>query len=127
MASMWKGEIVLDLDEKSSVKIAEESDEAPIVDIETKVNAVGRIWSINAFPDGEGVSRWSVTLIDQTGSAGVVAFRQFIPLAAAGVKRGDEIAILNGEIGEFNGQPQVRIGPGGRLVVLRDSSEVPEY
>ena len=127
MASMWKGEIVLDLDQKSSVTIADESDEAPIVDIETKANAIGRIWSINAFPDGEGVSRWSVTLIDQTGSAGVVAFKQFIPLAAAGVTRGDEIAILNGEIGEFNGQPQVRIGPGGRLVVLRDSSEVPGF
>jgi len=127
MASMWKGEVVLDIDEKSSLSIADESDEAAIVDIETKVNAIGRVWSVNAFPDGEGVSRWSVTLIDQTGSAGVVAFRQFIPLAAAGVTRGDEIAILNGEIGEFNGQPQVRIGPGGRLVVLRDSTEVPGF
>ena len=68
-----------------------------------------------------------VTMVDQTGSAGVVAFRQFIPLAAAGVTRGDEIAVLNGEVGEFNGQPQVRIGPGGRLVILKDSSEVPEF
>ena len=127
MASMWKGEVVLDLDEKSSVSVANDSEKAAIVDIETKVNAVGRVWSINAFPDGEGVARWSITLIDQTGSAGVVAFRQFIPLAAAGVTRGDEIAILNGEIGEFNGQPQVRMGPGARLVVLRDSTEVPAY
>ncbi len=127
MASVWKGEVVLDIDDKSSVAIADESDSAPIVDIETKVNAIGRVWSVNAFPDGEGVTRWSVTMVDQTGSAGVVAFRHFIPLAAAGVTRGDEIAILNGEIGEFNGQPQVRIGPGGRLVILRDSSEVPEF
>ena len=127
MASVWKGEVVLDIDDKSSVAITDESDSAPIVDIETKVNANGRVWSVNAFPDGEGVTRWSVTMVDQTGSAGVVAFRQFIPLAAAGVTRGDEIAILNGEIGEFNGQPQVRIGPGGRLVILRDSSEVPEF
>ena len=127
MASVWKGEVVLDIDDKSSVAIADESDSSPIVDIETKVNAIGRVWSVNAFPDGEGVTRWSVTMVDQTGSAGVVAFRQFIPLAAAGVTRGDEIAILNGEIGEFNGQPQVRIGPGGRLVILRDSSEVPEF
>ena len=127
MASVWKGEVVLDLDEKSSVTIADESDSAPIVDIETKVNAIGRVWSVNAFPDGEGVTRWSVTLVDQTGSAGVVAFRQFIPLAAAGVARGDEIAVLNGEIGEFNGQPQVRIGPGGRLVILRNASEVPDF
>jgi len=85
------------------------------------------VWSVNAFPDGKGVTRWSVTMVDQTGSAGVVAFRQFIPLAAAGVTRGDEIAVLNGEVGEFNGQPQVRIGPGGRLVILKDSSEVPEF
>ncbi len=127
MASVWKGEVVLDLDENSSVTIADESDSAPIVDIETKVNAIGRVWSVNAFPDGEGVTRWSVTMVDQTGSAGVVAFRQFIPLAAAGVTRGDEIAVLNGEVGEFNGQPQVRIGPGGRLVILKDSSEVPNF
>ena len=127
MASVWKGEVVLDLDENSSVAIADESDSAPIVDIETKINAIGRVWSVNAFPDGKGVTRWSVTMVDQTGSAGVVAFRQFIPLAAAGVTRGDEIAVLNGEVGEFNGQPQVRIGPGGRLVILKDSSEVSEF
>jgi len=127
MASVWKGEVVLDLDEKTSVAITDESDSAPIVDIETKINAIGRVWSINAFPDGAGVTRWSVTLMDQTGSAGVVAFRQFIPLAAAGVARGDEIAVLNGEIGEFNGQPQVKIGPGGRLVILRKASEVPDF
>jgi hypothetical protein len=127
MASVWKGEVVLDLDEKTSVAITDESDSAPIVDIETKINAIGRVWSINAFPDGAGVTRWSVTMMDQTGSAGVVAFRQFIPLAAAGVARGDEIAVLNGEIGEFNGQPQVRIGPGGRLVILRKASEVPDF
>ena len=127
MASVWRGEVVLDLDAKSSVEIAEDSDSAPIVDVETKVNAIGRVWSINAFPDGAGVTRWSITIVDQTGSAGVVAFKQFIPIAAAGVSRGDEIAILNGEIGEFNGQPQVRIGPGGRLVLLREASEVPDF
>ena len=33
MASTWKGEVVLDLDEKSSVEIANESDTAAIVDI----------------------------------------------------------------------------------------------
>ena len=127
MASVWRGEVVLDLDAKSSVEVAEDSDTAPIVDVETKVNAVGRVWAINAFPDGVGVSRWSVTIVDQTGSAGVVAFKQFIPIAAAGISRGDEIAILNGEIGEFNGQPQVRMGPGGRLVLLREASEVPDF
>ena len=127
MASVWRGEVVLDLDAKSSVEIADDSDSAPIVDVETKVNAVGRVWAINAFPDGVGVTRWSVTIVDQTGSAGVVAFKQFIPIAAAGVSRGDEIAILNGEIGEFNGQPQVRIGPGGRLVLLREASKVPDF
>ena len=66
MASVWKGEVVLDLDEKSSVAIADESDSAPIVDIETKVNAIGRVWSINAFPDGAGVTRWSVTTVSYT-------------------------------------------------------------
>ncbi len=43
MASVWRGEVVRDLDAKSSVEIADDSDSAPIVDVETKVNAVGRV------------------------------------------------------------------------------------
>ena len=36
-----EGKIVLDLDEKSSVNMAEDSDDESIVDIETKANVVG--------------------------------------------------------------------------------------
>ena len=52
----------------------------------------------------------------------MIAFKQFIPVLA-GLSRGDEIAILNGEVGEFNGRAQVRVGPNTRVVSVRTSED----
>ena len=125
--SVWRGEVVLDVDDQSSIIIAGDEETHPIVEIETRINVIGRIWSVNAFPDGQGISRWSITILDSSGAAGVIAFKQFIPVLAAGLSRGDEIAILNGEVGEFNGVPQVKIGPNTRVVSVRTSEDVPEF
>ena len=57
----------------------------------------------------------------------MIAFKQFIPVLAAGLSRGDEIAILNGEVGEFNGRAQVRVGPNTRVVSVRTSEDVPSF
>ena len=92
--SIWRGEVVLDIDESSRISLAKDDESSPIVEIETRINVIGRIWSIDAFPNGLGVSRWSVTIVDQSGSAGVIAFKQFIPVLAAGLSRGDEICLL---------------------------------
>ncbi len=127
MASIWRGQLQIDLDGKSSVTIAEDGDEEPIVEVETRVSVVARVWSIVAYPNGVDVHRWAITILDQTGSAASVAFKQFIPLSAAAITRGDEIAILNGEIGEWAGRPQVRIGPGARVVILRHSDDTPDF
>ena len=124
LPSIWRSELVIDLDSESRITIAEDEEISEMIDIETRVNVVGRIWSINAFPNGKGVSRWAITLVDSSGSVGVVAFKQFIPVIAAGLSRGDEIAILNGEIGEFAGQRQVRLGPGARVVLLKSSEDL---
>ena len=94
--SIWRGEVVLDIDESSSIALVNDEESFPIVEIETRFNVIGRIWSIDAFPNGIGISRWSDTLVDQSGSAGEIAFKQFIPVLAAGLSRGDEIAILIG-------------------------------
>ncbi len=125
--SVWRGQLQIDLDQKSSVSIADGDDSAPVVEVETRVSVVGRVWSIDAFPNGVDVHRWSITLMDQTGSAASVAFKQFIPVSAAAIARGDDIAILNGEVGEWAGRPQVRIGPGARVVILRHSEDTPEF
>ena len=125
--SIGRGEVVLDIDESSRISLAKDDESSPIVEIETRINVIGRIWSIDAFPDGLGVSRWSVTIVDKSGSAGVIAFKQFIPVLAAGLSRGDEIAILNGEVGEFNGRAQVRVGPNTRVVSVRTSEDVPSF
>tara|TARA_B100000686_G_scaffold317243_1_gene365858 strand:- start:1161 stop:2996 length:1836 start_codon:yes stop_codon:yes gene_type:complete len=127
MPSVWRGQLQIDLDGKSSVSMADEGDLAPVVEVETRVSVVGRVWSIDAFPNGVDVHRWSITLMDQTGSAASVAFKQFIPVSAAAIARGDDIAILNGEVGEWAGRPQVRIGPGARVVILRHSEDTPEF
>tara|TARA_B100001113_G_scaffold54522_1_gene40359 strand:- start:2010 stop:3887 length:1878 start_codon:yes stop_codon:yes gene_type:complete len=122
MPSLWKGQLNLDLDSLSSISPAEEGDEASIVDIETRVSVVGRVWSIDAYPDGASVSRWAITLVDASGSASAVAFKQFIPTAAASISRGDVIGVLNGEVGEWAGRPQIKMGPGTRVVVIDDEA-----
>ncbi len=124
LTSIWRSELVIDLDSISKITIAEDEEISEMIDIETRVNVLGRIWSINAFPNGKGVSRWAITLVDSSGSVGIVAFKQFIPVIAAGLSRGDEIAILNGEIGEFAGQKQVRLGPGARVVLLNSGEDL---
>ena len=125
--STWRGQLQIDLDEKSSISIAQSTDSAPPVDVNTRVTVVGRVWSVDAFPNGIDYPRWALTLIDKTGSAGLVAFKQFIPVSAAAITRGDEIAILNGEVGEYAGRKQVKIGPGARVVTLRHSRDTPEF
>ena len=70
----WRGnplcmeEVVLDIDDQSSVIMAGDEETHPIVEIETRVNVIGRIWSVNAFPDGQGISRWSITILDSSGA-----------------------------------------------------------
>ena len=127
LPSLWRGELQLNLDADSEVSIADEDDSAAVVDVETRVSIVARVWSIDSFPDGVGNSRWAATLVDSTGSAQIVAFKQFIPLSAAAVKRGDTIAILNGEKGEWGGRPQVKCGPGTKVVIVSDAEDVPEF
>ncbi len=124
LASLWKGQLVIDMDEISKLSVVKESSDHSIVEVETRATVVGRVWSINAFPDGKGIRRWAISLVDKSGSGGAVAFKQFIPNSAAAIQRGDEIAILNGESGEFAGRPQIRIGPGTRVVILKDSDDL---
>ena len=127
MPSFWRGQLQFDIDDKSSISIANENDVAPVVEVETRASVVGRVWSIDAFPNGVDVHRWSITLMDKTGSAASVAFKQFIPVSAPAISRGDEIAILNGEVGEWAGRPQVRIGPGARVVILKHAEDTIDF
>jgi len=127
LPSLWRGELQLNLDAESEVSMANEEEAAPVVDVETRVSIVARVWSIDSFPDGVGNTRWAATLVDATASAQIVAFKQFIPLSAAAVKRGDTIAILNGEKGEWGGRPQVKCGPGTKVVIVSNADDVPQF
>ncbi len=127
MTSLWRGEVNIELDAASEISLADEDEVAHIVDIETRVNIIGRVWSIDAFPDGKEVNRWAATLVDASGSCAIVAFKQFIPISAAAVSRGDTIAILNGEKGEWGGRAQVKIGPSAKVVIVADGDDVPAF
>ena len=127
LPSIWRGQLNIELDNKSSISIARKEDNYPIVEVETRVNIVGRVWSIDAFPNGVDIHRWALSLVDDSGSAASVAFKQFIPISAASISRGDNIAILNGEVGEWAGRPQIRIGPGTKVITLQNSTENPDF
>ena len=123
LPSIWRGQVNIELDNKSSISLAKTDEHYPIVDVETRVNIVGRVWSIDAFPNGIDIHRWAFSIVDNSGSAASVAFKQFIPVSAASISRGDDIAILNGEVGEWAGRPQIRIGPGTKVITLKNSTE----
>ena len=59
------GQLQIDLDGSSSVSMASEGASAPVVEVETRVSVVGRVWSIDAYPNGVDVNRWSITLMDK--------------------------------------------------------------
>ena len=127
LPSIWRGQLNIELDAKSSISLAKKHEHYPVVDVETRVNIVGRVWSIDAFPNGADIHRWAFSIVDPTGSAASVAFKQFIPISAASISRGDDIAILNGEVGEWAGRPQIRIGPGTKVITLKNSTETPDF
>ena len=133
IAKVWRGRLELEIDEIASIERSENplDDEVDMIDIHPRANIVGRVWSIDAvhgiLPNGNTSTRWALTIIDETGIAGVVAFKSMIPNAAPSVERGDWIGIVNGEVGEFAGRHQVRFGRGTTLVQLRDCEEIPEW
>ncbi len=133
IARVWRGRLEIEIDDRSVIERADgpSDDDEEIIDIHTRTNVVGRVWSVDAvrgrLPNGETSTRWSVTLVDESGIGGLVAFKSFVPSTAPSVERGDWIAVVNGEIGEFAGRPQVRFGPGTSLLHLRDAHDLPPW
>ncbi len=133
LAKVWRGRLEIEVDDVARIERAGEpnEDEQDMIDIHPRANVVGRVWSIDSrrgvLPNGETSTRWALTIVDESGIAGVVAFRSMIPTTAPAVERGDWIGIVNGEIGEFAGRRQIRFGPGTTLLHLRDADRLTDW
>ena len=77
--------------------------------------------------NGTYSDRWSITMIDKTGVINVVGFKMNVPDTASGVNRGDIIAIINAEPGEFARRKQVKCIPGTSILRLQDNENLPNW
>ena len=63
----------------------------------------------------------------KTGVINVVGFKMNVPDTALGVNRGDIIAIINAEPGEFARRKQVKCIPGTSILRLQDNENLPDW
>ena len=123
----------ISIDQYSSVERSEgpEPTDIEIIEIHPRVNVVGRVWSVESqkgpMINGTYSARWSITMIDKTGVINVVGFKMNVPDAASGVNRGDIIAIINAEPGEFARRKQVKCIPGTSILRLQDNENLPNW
>ena len=133
LPSLWRGKTEISVDHHSSVERSEgpEDNDIEIIDIHPRVNIVGRVWSVESLrgtlPDGTYSDRWSITMIDHTGVINVVGFKTNVPDTSAGVNRGDIIAIINAEPGEFAQRKQVKCIPGTSILRFHDNEDLPGW
>ena len=133
LPSLWRGRTEISIDHHASIELSEgpEPEDTEIIEIHPRVNVVGRVWSVESqrgpLPDGRHSDRWSITMIDHTGVINVVGFKTNVPDTSTSVKRGDIIAIINAEPGEFARRKQVKCIPGTSILRLRDNEDLPGW
>ena len=131
--SLWRSKTEISIDHHASIEQSDgpEPDDIEIIDIHPRVNVVGRVWSVESLrgplPNGGHSDRWSMTMVDHTGVINVVGFKTNVPATSAGVNRGDIIAIINAEPGEFAGRKQVKCIPGTSILRLHDDEDLPGW
>ena len=133
LPSLWRGKTEISIDQYSSVERSEgpKPTDIEIIEIHPRVNVVGRVWSVESqkgpMINGTYSDRWSITMIDKTGVINVVGFKMNVPDTASGVNRGDIIAIINAEPGEFARRKQVKCIPGTSILRLQDNENLPNW
>jgi len=133
LPSLWRGKTEISIDQYASIELSEgpEPTDIEIIEIHPRVNVVGRVWSVESqkgpLPDGRYSDRWSITMIDHTGVINVVGFKMNVPDTSTGVNRGDIIAIINAEPGEFARRKQVKCIPGTSILRLHQNEDLPGW
>ena len=133
LPSLWRGKTEISIDQYASIERSEGSlpTDIEIIEIHPRVNVVGRVWSVESqkgtLPDGRYSDRWSITMIDHTGVINVIGFKMNVPETSNGVNRGDIIAIINAEPGEFARRKQVKCIPGTSILRLQENENLPSW
>ncbi len=133
LPSLWRGKTEISIDQYASIEISKgpESTDSDIIDIHPRVNVIGRVWSVESqkgpLPDGTYSDRWSITMIDKSGVINVIGFKMNVPDTSSGVNRGDIIAIINAEPGEFAKRKQVKCIPGTSILRIEDNENLPGW
>ena len=131
--SLWRSKTEISIDHRASIERSDgpEPDDIEIIEIHPRVNVVGRVWSVESLrgplPNGGHSDRWSITMVDHTGVINVIGFKTNVPATSGGVNRGDIIAIINAEPGEFAGRKQVKCIPGTSILRLHNDEDLPGW
>ena len=62
-------------------------------------------------------------MADSSGVLTVIGFKMNVPEKARGVERGDVIAVINGQPGEFGGQKQIKCIRDTSIILISSSEK----
>ena len=104
---LWRGRMQIEIDDSASIELSEgpQEKDVDLIDIHPRVNAIGKVWAVELKPgiqaDGSNQTTWKIKMADSSGVLTVIGFKMNVPEKARGVERGDVIAVINGQPGEF--------------------------
>ncbi len=130
---LWRGRIQIEVDNSASIELSDGPQEGDLdlIDIHPRVNAIGKVWAVELKPgiqpDGSNQTTWRVKIADSSGVLTVIGFKMNVPERARGVQRGDIIAIINGQPGEFGGQKQIKCIRDTSIIHISSSDECAEW
>ena len=130
---LWRGRVQLEVDNSASIELSDGPQEGDIelIDIHPRVNAIGKVWAIELRPgiqpDGSNQTTWRIKMADSSGVLTVIGFKMNVPDRARGIQRGDIIAIINGQPGEFGGQKQIKCIRDTSLILISSSEECTDW
>ena len=121
---LWRGRIQIEVDNSASIELSDgpQDGDVDLIDIHPRVNAIGKVWAVELKPgiqaDGSNQTTWRIKMSDSTGVLTVIGFKMNVPEKARSVERGDIIAIINGQPGEFGGQKQIKCIRDTSLILI---------
>ncbi len=130
---LWRGRIQIEVDNSASIELSDgpQEEDIELIDIHPRVNAIGKVWAIELRPgiqpDGSNQTTWRIKMADASGVLTVIGFKMNVPDRARGIQRGDIIAIINGQPGEFGGQKQIKCIRDTSLILISSSDECEDW
>jgi|MDSW01.3.fsa_nt_gb hypothetical protein len=126
---LWRGRMQIEIDDSASIELSEgpQEKDLDLIDIHPRVNAIGKVWAVELKPgiqaDGSNQTTWKIKMADSSGVLTVIGFKMNVPEKARGVERGDVIAVINGQPGEFGGQKQIKCIRDTSIILISSSEK----